>query len=148
MAFQRRAGNRFSGAIWPGFVDAITSLLMVMIFVLTIFMVVQYVLGEEINNQDDDLNALNAQLNDLSEALGLEATRADRLESRVATLTGSLSAAEARAAEQDALPASRLRGSGRRPPSRPSRNRSRHFWRRIGSLARPATRRRPRRRRR
>jgi chemotaxis protein MotB len=103
MAFQRRAGNRFSGAIWPGFVDAITSLLMVMIFVLTIFMVVQYVLGEEINNQDDELNALNAQLNDLSEALGLEATRADRLESRVATLTGSLSAAEARAAEQDAL---------------------------------------------
>jgi chemotaxis protein MotB len=101
MAFQRRAGNRFTGSIWPGFVDAITSLLMVMIFVLTIFMVVQYVLREEITNQDDELNALNAQLNDLSEALGLEATRADRLESRVATLTGSLSAAEARAAEQD-----------------------------------------------
>ena len=103
MAFQRRAGNRFSGSIWPGFVDAITSLLMVMIFVLTIFMVVQYVLREEITNQDDELNALNAQLNDLSDALGLEATRADRLESRVATLTGSLSAAEALAAQQDAL---------------------------------------------
>jgi chemotaxis protein MotB len=103
MAFQRRAGNRLSGAIWPGFVDAITSLLMVMIFVLTIFMVVQYVLGEEINNQDDELNALNAQLNDLSEALGLESTRADRLETRVATLTGSLSAAESQLAEQNAL---------------------------------------------
>jgi chemotaxis protein MotB len=51
MAFQRRAGNRFSGAIWPGFVDAITSLLMVMIFVLTIFMVVQYVLREEITTR-------------------------------------------------------------------------------------------------
>jgi chemotaxis protein MotB len=87
MAFQRRAGARISGAIWPGFVDAITALLMVMIFVLTIFMVVQYVLREEITNQDDELNALNAQLNSLSEALGLETSRADRLESRVATLT-------------------------------------------------------------
>ena len=70
MAFHRRAGARFQGTIWPGFVDAITALLMVMIFVLTIFMVVQYVLNEEISNQDDELNALNAQLNTLADTLG------------------------------------------------------------------------------
>ena len=49
MAFHRRAGNRFAGSIWPGFVDAITAMLMVMIFVLTIFMVVQFVLTERIS---------------------------------------------------------------------------------------------------
>lgn len=105
MAFNRRGGgnSRFAGAIWPGFVDAITALLMVMIFVLTIFMVVQYVLREQITNQDDELNELNATLNELSETLGLEQSRADRLQQRVGTLTGALSAAEAAAAEQEAL---------------------------------------------
>jgi chemotaxis protein MotB len=143
MAFQRRAGNRFSGSIWPGFVDAITSLLMVMIFVLTIFMVVQYVLREEITNQDDELNALNAQLNDLSEALGLEATRADRLESRVATLTGSLSAAEERIATLTAegeRQAAAIASFEEQVAALLAQN--------TGNLARPVTRRRPRRPRR
>lgn len=103
MAFQRRAGNRVSGAIWPGFVDAITALLMVMIFILTIFMVVQFVLSEEINNQDDELTSLNAQLNALSQALGLEAARSADLESRVATLSSSLSTAQGELAAQAAM---------------------------------------------
>ena len=58
MAFHRRAGARFQGTIWPGFVDAITALLMVMIFLLTIFMVVQFVLNETISSQDEELNSL------------------------------------------------------------------------------------------
>lgn len=103
MAFQRRAGNRFSGSIWPGFVDAITSLLMVMVFVLSIFMIVQFVLSEEITSQDGELNTLNAQLSALSEALGLEETRAAQLESLVATLSGSLQAAEDELGAQGAL---------------------------------------------
>src|SRR6056297_2203170 len=103
MAFQRRASSRMSGAIWPGFVDAITSLLMVMIFVLSIFMIVQYVLSEEITNQDDELNSLNARLNVLADALGLEEARSAQLESRVATLTGSLNAARDEVSAQAAL---------------------------------------------
>ncbi|MEM1273115.1 MAG: peptidoglycan -binding protein [Pseudomonadota bacterium] len=94
MAFHRRAGARFQGTIWPGFVDAITALLMVMIFVLTIFMVVQYVLNEEISNQDDELNALSAQLNDLADTLGLARTENARLEDRVATLSTDLTVAQ------------------------------------------------------
>lgn len=89
MAFHRGSRNGMSGAIWPGFVDAITALLMVMIFVLTIFMVMQYVLSEEISSQDDELNSLTGQLNELAEALGLEAARSGELESRVATLSDS-----------------------------------------------------------
>ena len=89
MAFQRRAGKpHFRAPSGPGSWTRSRRFLMVMIFLLTIFMVVQYVLREEITNQDDELNALNARLNNLSEALGLETSRADRLESRVATLTG------------------------------------------------------------
>ena len=106
MAFHRRAGSRFTASIWPGFVDAITALLMVMIFVLTIFMIVQFVLSETINNQDDELNALNAQLNDLASALGLEQSRAAELEQRVATLGASLSEAEGELQLQAALIAS------------------------------------------
>ncbi|MBF9034134.1 peptidoglycan -binding protein [Rhodobacterales bacterium HKCCE2091] len=103
MAFHRRAGARFQGTIWPGFVDAITALLMVMIFVLTIFMVVQYVLNEEISNQDDELNQLNAQLNDLSDALGLARGENARLEDRVATLGADLAASRILTDSQTAL---------------------------------------------
>ena len=94
MAFQRRAGARFQGTIWPGFVDAITALLMVMIFVLTIFMVVQFVLNETISNQDDELNELNGQLNELAATLGLARTENAALEERVATLSTDLAVAQ------------------------------------------------------
>ena len=103
MAFHRRAGNRFAGSIWPGFVDAITAMLMVMIFVLTIFMVVQFVLSETINDQDTELNALNARLNALSQALGLEQVRNSQLERRAATLGANLTAAEEEIAAQSLL---------------------------------------------
>ncbi|MEL6954190.1 MAG: peptidoglycan -binding protein [Pseudomonadota bacterium] len=103
MAFQRRAGARFTGSIWPGFVDAITALLMVMIFVLTIFMVVQYVLNEEISNQDDELNALNAQLTDLSASLGLARVANRDLEDRVATLGTDLAVAQRMVDSQTSL---------------------------------------------
>ena len=106
MAFNRRSGTRFTASIWPGFVDAITALLMVMIFVLTIFMIVQFVLSETINNQDDELNALNAQLNELADALGLAQSRSAQLEQRVATLGANLTQAESELQLQAALIAS------------------------------------------
>ncbi|NCZ66738.1 MAG: hypothetical protein EBY64_10090 [Rhodobacteraceae bacterium] len=49
MALSRRTGQRFQGSIWPGFVDAMTGLLLVLMFVLTIFMVIQFVLRETEN---------------------------------------------------------------------------------------------------
>ncbi|MFT7253475.1 MAG: chemotaxis protein MotB, partial [Paracoccaceae bacterium] len=98
MAFHRRSGNRFTSSIWPGFVDAITAMLMVMIFVLTIFMVIQFVLSEQISNQDTELTQLNAQLNELADALGLEQNLSATLENRVATLGNSLTEAQAQAA--------------------------------------------------
>ena len=71
MALTRRSGNRFQASIWPGFVDAMTALLLVLMFVLTIFMVVQFMLGETIAGQESELTELNAELAALAEARGL-----------------------------------------------------------------------------
>ena len=55
MALARRNTSRFSGSIWPGFVDALTALLLILMFVLSIFMVVQFSLRERITGQDQKL---------------------------------------------------------------------------------------------
>ena len=72
MALSRRTGQRFQSSIWPGFVDAMTGLLLVLMFVLTIFMVVQFVLRETISGQASKLDELSAEVAALSRALGLE----------------------------------------------------------------------------
>ena len=72
MALSRRTGQRFQAQIWPGFVDAMTGLLLVLMFVLTIFMIVQFVLRETISGQESELNALSAEVSALARALGLE----------------------------------------------------------------------------
>lgn len=89
----RSARRRDSSIIWPGFVDAVTTLLMVLMFVLTIFTVMQSVLRDQITTQDTELDALSAQVADLANALGLERTRATSLEGEIATLRSGLAAA-------------------------------------------------------
>ncbi len=64
-----------SGAIWPGFVDAMTALLLVLMFVLTIFMVVQGVLRDTITGQESELDELAAEVTALGQALGLSQQR-------------------------------------------------------------------------
>jgi chemotaxis protein MotB len=95
--------KRDSAMIWPGFVDAVTVLLMVLMFVLTIFTVMQSVLRDTITTQDSELSALTAQVADLANALGLEKKRAEELGVQVTGLTADLDAAKARDAEQSEL---------------------------------------------
>ena len=90
MALSRRTGNRFQGSIWPGFVDAMTSLLLVLMFVLTIFMVVQFVLRETISGQETELDELSQQVATLARSLGVEESRANQLEARMGVLTATL----------------------------------------------------------
>ncbi|MBE0454695.1 peptidoglycan -binding protein [Roseovarius autotrophicus] len=111
MALSRRTGARFQGAIWPGFVDAMTGLLLVLMFVLTIFMIVQFVLREEISGQASRLDTLSAEVAALSRALGLAEDRNASLQDRVGVLTATLGDARTRATEQAALIA-RLRAQG------------------------------------
>jgi chemotaxis protein MotB len=102
----RSARRRDSSIIWPGFVDAVTTLLMVLMFVLTIFTVMQSVLRDQITTQDTELDALTAQVADLANALGLERARATDLQSEIAALRSGLAAAQAEGVQQGALIAS------------------------------------------
>src|SRR6202012_2443423 len=88
---------------WPGFVDALSTLILSIIFLLTVFMVAQFFLSQEVAGKDTALARLNAQISRLSQLLSLEQTGKASLEDQVAQLRASLSAAEG---ERD-----RLRGS-------------------------------------
>ena len=94
MAISGRGSNRFSVIIWPGFVDVMTALILVLFFVLSIFMIVQFVLRDTITGQGQQLEELSVQVANLADALGLERSRADREASLVATLTDEKAAAD------------------------------------------------------
>jgi chemotaxis protein MotB len=85
---------------WPGFVDALSTLVLGIIFLLTVFVVVQFYLSQEVSNKDTALSRLNAQIAQLTEMLGLEKTGKVSLEEEVARLRSSLSSAES---ERDRL---------------------------------------------
>ncbi len=91
MALSRRSGQRFQNSIWPGFVDAMTGLLLVLMFLLTIFMVVQFVLRETISGQESQLDELSSEVQALANALGLEERDNSRLNARLGALSSTLS---------------------------------------------------------
>ena len=110
------SAQRFSATIWPGFVDAMTALLMVLMFVLTIFMVVQSVLREQITTQDStisgqgqviseqqqQLEGLGQQVASLNRALGAANDERDTLASDLQAQTERAADAEAAARERAA----------------------------------------------
>ena len=79
---------------WPGFVDALSTLVLSIIFLLTVFMVAQFYLSQQISGKDTALARLNAQISRLSELLSLERTGKTSLEAEIAQLHASLSAAQ------------------------------------------------------
>jgi chemotaxis protein MotB len=79
---------------WPGFVDALSTLILGIIFLLTVFVVVQFYLTQEVSGKDTALNRLNAQIAQLTELLSLEKTGKLSLEEQLAQIRSSLSAAE------------------------------------------------------
>ena len=94
MAFAR-SRRRQDANYWPGFVDALSSLLLVIIFLLSLFMLTQFFLGQEIQGRDTALSRLNSQIAELTELLQLERANSDDLTEQLATLTATLATAEA-----------------------------------------------------
>ncbi|ODT79456.1 MAG: hypothetical protein ABS76_19920 [Pelagibacterium sp. SCN 64-44] len=94
MAFAR-SRRRQEANYWPGFVDALSSLLLVIIFMLSLFMLTQFFLNQEIQGRDTALSRLNSQIAELTELLQLERANSDDLTSQLATLTATLAGAEA-----------------------------------------------------
>jgi chemotaxis protein MotB len=79
---------------WPGFVDALSTLILGIIFLLTVFVVVQFYLTQEVTGKDTALSRLNAQIAQLTELLSLEKTGKMSLEEQLAQIRSSLSSAE------------------------------------------------------
>lgn len=91
-----RSRRRVEANYWPGFVDALSSLLLVIIFLLSLFMLTQFFLGQEIQGRDTALSRLNSQIAELTELLQLERANSDDLTSQLATLTATLATADAK----------------------------------------------------
>ena len=79
---------------WPGFVDALASLLMVMVFVILIFVIGQFVLADAVSGRDRALAQLNAELAALAQTLSLTQTARDTAERKVGELSASLVSSE------------------------------------------------------
>jgi chemotaxis protein MotB len=92
-----RRRTRSEANIWPGFVDGLSTLLLVLMFVLSIFVVAQFYLGErvqsfkeEIATKDEELARLIAQVDLLNDQLGLVQTERDQLQTQILALESTL----------------------------------------------------------
>ncbi|NKB57221.1 MAG: peptidoglycan -binding protein [Alphaproteobacteria bacterium] len=86
--------------IWPGFVDALATLLMVIIFLLMIFVVAQFYLNDALIGRDRALDKLNLQISELAELLSLERRASRDLRNNVAQISAEL---QSSLAERDNL---------------------------------------------
>ncbi|MBB3658100.1 chemotaxis protein MotB [Rhizobium sp. BK650] len=88
---------------WPGFVDALSTLLIAIMFILTVFVVGQFILSREISGRDEVLTRLNSQINELTQLLALEKGSNQDLQDSVANLQASLASAEGERSRLQAL---------------------------------------------
>ncbi len=95
-----RRRNRSSINVWPGYVDALSALLMLVIFMLLVYVVSQLYLSQTLSDRNSELASLNQRLNEISELLGLEQSKTEALEQQMLTAQDSLSDS---LAENDAL---------------------------------------------
>src|ERR1700746_2301581 len=93
MALARPRPQR-SVEYWPGFVDALSTLVLGIVFLLSTFVVVQFYLSQEVTGKDQALARLNAQIAELTQLLSLEKTGKASLEEMLTTLRAGLANAE------------------------------------------------------
>ena len=93
LARSRRSESGFN--YWPGFVDALSTLVLSIVFLLSVFLVVQFFLSQEVTGKDKALEALNAKLAELNDLLSLEKLGKLNLDDQVAQLRAGLASAEA-----------------------------------------------------
>ena len=94
MALARRSRGDSGMNYWPGFVDALSTLILSVIFLLSVFVVVQFFLAQEVSGKDTALQRLNAQIAQLSNLLSLEKAGTIDLEQQLAQLRAGLASAE------------------------------------------------------
>jgi chemotaxis protein MotB len=93
MALSR--GRRYEPVnYWPGFVDALSTMLLVIIFLLSVFMLAQFFLSRAVSGKDEALVRLNRQIEELTNLLALERTQKGVDESKISALTATLDSAQ------------------------------------------------------
>ncbi|MFT6496751.1 MAG: chemotaxis protein MotB, partial [Alphaproteobacteria bacterium] len=91
MIGKNRRKHDSGGNYWPGFVDAMATILLVIMFLLTVFILSQFYLANEISGKDNALDELREQLADLSKVLSLERLQNNELEKNILNLETSIS---------------------------------------------------------
>ena len=89
MARARRA-SRHQVDIWPGFVDALSTLILSIIFLLVVFVLAQFFLGQVLQGRNEAVQTLQGQVQDLTSQLGLEQDAADELRRTMARINSDL----------------------------------------------------------
>ena len=84
--------NQHRTDIWPGFVDALAALLMVIIFLLMVFVIAQFFLNDALTGRDEALERLQVQVSNLADLLSLERQANEELRSSTAKLSDELQA--------------------------------------------------------
>jgi chemotaxis protein MotB len=89
----RRSETGFN--YWPGFVDALSTLVLAIVFLLSVFLVVQFYLSQEVSGKDKALEKLTAQISQLTNLLSLEKVSNSNLDDQLSQLRAGLASAEA-----------------------------------------------------
>lgn len=92
---RRRIGGQGPDNSWPGFVDALSTLLLVIIFLLSMFVLAQFFLGQALSGREQALTELRGQVAQLGNLLRLEQQASAALRTSMAELSSSLTAANA-----------------------------------------------------
>lgn len=106
MAIARSRYKERAVNYWPGFVDALATLLLAIMFLLSVFVLAQFLLSQEITGKDEVLNRLNSQIDELTSLLALEQANKQDLEDSIANLEASLATTEGERSRLETLLAS------------------------------------------
>lgn len=90
-----RRGRHGTINYWPGFVDALSTLLLAIVFLISVFMMGQFFLAREISSRDTVLDRLNRQIAELTDLLALEQSGRRGVEQDMAALQTTLQSMEA-----------------------------------------------------
>jgi len=90
MALARARRRQYTANYWPGFVDMLSTLLLVVIFLMAMFMVTNYIITQASSGKDTMLSRLTRQLSELTELLALERSKKESAEDNLAALQATL----------------------------------------------------------
>jgi chemotaxis protein MotB len=90
MSLARARRGRFTANYWPGFVDMLSTLLLVVTFLMALFMLSNFVVTQATSGKDTMLSRLNRQLSELTELLALERSKKESAQDELSALQATL----------------------------------------------------------